>query len=403
MKDCNEEISITYANCTCPIGVSGSCGHVTGTLYQIAKLKHLKQRVIPADAASTSLPQTWHAPRGQKIGGTIVDNLEVRGYSKAELRDIPGRSIQSTLYDPLRSDIKWNEHYEQLKREAPEMLMLDVIKHIPKMVPSKFGLVPAGSVLSYQQRLDDNIVLNIYDGVSFPDLPVNNVVENCYQTVLTSNQTLKLESLKLSQHNITKFEISTRLQNRSSLWYKLRRDRVTASNIGDIFKRKKNESTLVKRLKSTRHVTTAAMRQGIALEPTAANEYAKKNDNQINLYPCGLIICPKSPWLAASPDRKVYNPQRFPPFGLLEIKCPQVSSVIECKYLIGNDAGQLKLKRNHNYYYQILTQLAVSGLDWCDLFVWCTGDSHQETIYLNRDIWNSVKNEIDMFYFDHFI
>lgn len=64
------------------------------------------------------------------------------------------------MYDPLRSDIKWNEHYEQLKREAPEMLMLDVIKHIPKMVPSKFGLVPAGSVLSYQQRLDDNIVLN---------------------------------------------------------------------------------------------------------------------------------------------------------------------------------------------------------------------------------------------------
>ncbi|XP_060603848.1 uncharacterized protein LOC132756730 [Ruditapes philippinarum] len=135
MKDCNEEISITYANCTCPIGVSGSCGHVTGTLYQIAKFKHLKQRVIPADAASTSLPQTWHAPRGQKIDGTTVDNLEVRGYSKAELRDIPGRSIQSTLYDPLRSDIKWNEHYEQLKREAPEMLMLDVIKHIPKMVP----------------------------------------------------------------------------------------------------------------------------------------------------------------------------------------------------------------------------------------------------------------------------
>lgn len=33
--------------------------------------------------------------------------------------------------------------------------------------------MPAGSVLSYQQRLDDNIVLNIYDGVSFPDLPVN--------------------------------------------------------------------------------------------------------------------------------------------------------------------------------------------------------------------------------------
>lgn len=89
--------------------------------------------------------------------------------------------------------------------------------------------------------------------------------------------------------------------------------------------------------------------------------------NKINLYPCGIVVSLHSPWLAASPDRKVYNPDRYSPFGLLEIKCPSVSSVLDVKYLKKDDTGVLNIKRNHNYYYQILTQLAVTGLKWCDL------------------------------------
>lgn len=127
--------------------------HVTGTFYQKAKFKHLEERFIPVEAASTSLPQTWQAPGGQKIGGTTVDNLQVHGYSKAEFQDTPGLSAQSTLYNPLESDVKWNEQYEKVKAEASEMLVVDAMKDNPKMFPSKFGLVPAGSILSYQQTL----------------------------------------------------------------------------------------------------------------------------------------------------------------------------------------------------------------------------------------------------------
>ena len=68
-----------------------------------------------------------------------------------------------------------------------------------------------------------------------------------------------------------------------------------------------------------------------------------------------------------------------------------------------DETGRLNLKRNHNYYYQVLAQLAVSGLDWCDFFVWCSNDNHLETIYLNRDVWNAVKDKVDLFYFNHFL
>ena len=99
---------------------------------------------------------------------------------------------------------------------------------------------------------------------------------------------------------------------------------------------------------------TAAMRQGLALEPVAAKAYAESLQNRVNLYPCGVVISPWSPWLAASPDRKVYFPKRFPAIGLLEIKCPKVSSVFEVPNLAKDETGAMKLKRNYNYYYQVL-------------------------------------------------
>ena len=147
----------------------------------------------------------------------------------------------------------------------------------------------------------------------------------------------------------------------------------------------------------------AAIRQDLSLKPVAAKAYAKSLQNRVNPYPCGVVISLCSPWIAASPYRKVYHPERFPAFGLLEIKCPQVSSVLEVPYLAIDETGILKLKRNHNYYCQVLAQIAVTGLDWCDLFVWCTNVHHLEAIYLNRDVWNAVKDKADMFYFSHFL
>ena len=112
------------------------------------------------------------------------------------------------------------------------------------------------------------------------------------------------------------------------------------------------------------------MPEGLASEPVAARCHAETAQNKsVNIYPCGIIVNFWSPWLAASPDRKDYKPERYPPFGLLEIKCPQVISVLEAKYLKNTATGPLELKRNHQYYYQVLMQLAVTGLQWCDFFV----------------------------------
>lgn len=55
-------------------------------------------------------------------------------------------------------------------------------------------------------------------------------------------------------------------------------------------------------------------------------------DEEVNIYPCGLVISSWSPWIAATPDRKVFCPSLNPPHGLLEIKCP-VNPLADCVYL----------------------------------------------------------------------
>ncbi|KAL4226823.1 hypothetical protein ACF0H5_014801 [Mactra antiquata] len=157
-------------------------------------------------------------------------------------------------------------------------------------------------------------------------LPCNNFMKNNYATVLDNEKCVLHETQTLTKLEISSFEIQSRLQNQSKMWYKIRKMRLTASNIGEIYKRRKDNQTLVQRLKSTRRVTTAAVHQGIASEPLAAKEYASLIKHEVNLYSCGVVVNFWSPWLAATPDREVYNPVMDPKFGPLEIK----SSSVKC-------------------------------------------------------------------------
>jgi len=60
--------------------LGGSCDHVAGLLYQVAKFKMMKLRAVPEDVAETSQPRTWHQPRGEKTAGEEVQLLTVVGY-----------------------------------------------------------------------------------------------------------------------------------------------------------------------------------------------------------------------------------------------------------------------------------------------------------------------------------
>lgn len=65
-------------------------------------------------------------------------------------------------------------------------------------------------------------------------------------------------------------------------------------------------------------------------------------------YSVGFVVHPDEPHLGTSPDGRVYDPTENPPFGLAEVKCPDVDDISQVTH-IQFDNGQAKLKESHKY------------------------------------------------------
>ena len=109
----------------------------------------------------------------------------------------------------------------------------------------------------------------------------------------------------------------------SSLWFSVRRYRITASNFGHILSRKVNTppDSLVLRLIQPKNFSTAATRYGIENEQLALKEYIAYQHSHghpdLAVSPSGFLINKDyHPCLGATPDGAVYDPSNTQqPFG----------------------------------------------------------------------------------------
>jgi len=135
------------------------------------------------------------------------------------------------------------------------------------------------------------------------------------------------------------------IKQRTPEWFKLRENRLTASDLYDACK---NPYSLAKRKNSGTTFNSSAipaLKWGTMFEHVATEIY--KDMKQVNINEFGLIINDKIENFGASPDGITDN-------GLMiEIKCP-----IKRKIINGNIPEK--------YYYQIQGQLAVCELFECD-------------------------------------
>ena len=88
------------------------------------------------------------------------------------------------------------------------------------------------------------------------------------------------------------------------------------------------------------------------------------------------------------------------PTGIIEIKCPFSfhfkhsigDSTVNGKCLfcyIEETTEAVKLKRSHDYFYQVQGQMAVVGVQWCDFIIWTPAFIHVERIYYDDTFWNT--------------
>jgi hypothetical protein len=91
--------------------------------------------------------------------------------------------------------------------------------------------------------------------------------------------------------------------------------------------------------------------------------------------------------------------------GLLEIKCTTASSVTKCDFLVLPKKllnPQLQLKRNHEYYYQVMGQMGITGASWCDCFVYARDDYHVERIVFDESSFAEMMTKLSSFFYNIF-
>ena len=214
----------------------------------------------------------------------------------------------------------------------------------------------------------------------------------------------------LSTDTIRKLQLETQSQASCNLWYDVRTGRVTASRLREVC-----HTSLTNPSKSLlKHIcypiqskfTTEATAWGIKNEVKARSKYFSImiNDHEsFKIEKSGFCINNKWLWMGASPDGFVYC--QCCGNGLLEIKCPFVlkdktitEQLLNSNFCLEEVNGQLMLKRDHAYYYQVQCQLAVSEASYCDFFLWSKKEHYMERIYFDEIFWNQKVAKAENFF-----
>ena len=172
---------------------------------------------------------------------------------------------------------------------------------------------------------------------------------------------------RISFEDCQRIEQATIGQHLSSLWKDYHTKMI---NFKIICRRKEVSDAFVKWLLNPPDLShIPAIQHGRQYEPTAAKAYQtlKSGVEDFKMTECGLVLHTEYSFLGASPDQLVCENGMF---GLVEIKCPfsVYGRTIQeaCQkpnFCCETCNATPSLKLDHEYYYQIQGQLAITGAE----------------------------------------
>ncbi|KAM7304091.1 uncharacterized protein ISCGN_013991 [Ixodes scapularis] len=419
----SEDGSVWASSCECA-AKEGLCNHALALLRLVVLLKKQGYEEPPPEVACTELPQQWRRPRGSQIPATSVAEVDWRAVRDGGSSKPRG----SRLYDARKRPRDLSEMQDAIHRLGSDLCALGdspFAKHLRTVqilgTESKFGMVPVGSPLSYQQPTSPhgfatytspNIALRSRDlSNSSPCWPVLFSSASTYEPAtqsLSDAETSLLQELVLTPAGARRLEKNSRQQAKSATWRAARKDRLTASSFGVVLMRESWTAIGLRNLVQVRDLSRVrAIQHGIKHEPQAVQHYRRalhSLGHDVEISACGLLVDPACPWLGASPDRLVYDPTEAVPHGVVEVKCPY--TIWDCAepdsksfYMVKDSAGVYRLSRDHHYYFQLLGQMALSDSLWGDFVVYCKHFLIVERISFSLPDWVRCKEALDTFYF----
>ena len=184
-------------------------------------------------------------------------------------------------------------------------------------LPSKRVFIDAN--LHVSQLYNDNIRESVLNEITVPDFS-----EVCKYLPSQDYAPFVQNYLYTTNEQMVELECNTRGQSDCTLWFEERRSCLTASNFGSVIKRKKNifpKSHLQKVLSpaTSQSKTPESCLWGKTNEQVAIAKYLeqlKSDEKSVTACTqCGLFINTEAPWLVASPDCLLHDPDEEIPLG----------------------------------------------------------------------------------------
>ena len=150
---------------------------------------------------------------------------------------------------------------------------------------------------------------------------------------------------------------------------------------------------------------TASTKWGIDHEQSAIKKFYAEHVSKhtdLKIEKSGLFIFYERPYIACSPDGFIVC--KCHGRVCLEVKCPFKifnktikEGANECDFFtIKND--QISLNKNHKYYTQINSQIAITNCKSAYFIVWTLKDLYIEVVKFDQELWDKVKTNLDIFF-----
>lgn len=204
-------------------------------------------------------------------------------------------------------------------------------------------------------------------------------------------------------------EKETRGQSKCKSWFLYRLGRITASKFKRSCRTKidKPSLSLIKEIcyPTMHQYKIKAIDYGCEHEKNAIKDFSTfmaKTHKHFIVAKVGLCINPKWPYFGASPDGMCTCD--CCEATLLEVKCPYCvrDSVVEeltfRNSFLQTVNGQLSLKTDHAYYYQIQMQLALTEKKLCYLVIWTKKNFELIKVQFNEIFWSEKQREAKDFF-----
>jgi hypothetical protein len=337
--------NIKITRCTCQARIDGKCAHVAALLYLIedVSLDYIPQMTKPC----TSTKQKW-----DDLSGTHIPK-NPQPVQEADY----GKKLKFDKY------FAFDPRPPHLRKTTQEEINSFHISHQAMANPPFNSLDPMNPPGTPNWLASFKIYYKEYDISDERKVQLCQLRKFFLANLEEDSATYHDDPLSTnSGYHITGSED----QAGSDLWFRARAVRVTASNMLDFTK---NPNSVIRKnlwneQPNLSHV--AAIRWGRDHEKDALAKYQQYQGTFVDT--CGLFVSRKFPFLGASPDGLVLEKN-----CLIEIKCPwmmrettpdnieSLKKEQQKSHFAEKIDGEMKLKRNHKYYVQVMAQMYVTG------------------------------------------